>query len=624
MNLALRTQRTGPLTEIGLLVVGLSLPLWAMTPTDIFDRFGAIKFQVVMLVAIGIALTFGLRAIAAGGFSLTYSPALILGGLLIVQSVTAALLSTSPVVGVWGNNMRYDGFLMILANAVLALLAYRLVFTSGTRAVDLAAKATVLASIPVSLYAFLQAAGIDPFVWEPWRTGSHRAFSTLGNPIFLGAFAAMAMALAVAVGVGTRGRSRFFWATAAGLNLAAVTVSAARASWLAAGASLLLLGAYSLRNGMGKRYSWQLAVTGLVAVVVVVAGVQLSAGASKPILLNSADTIANPAASRNSGRLATWAIALRVIRDHPVVGVGPDEFGLVFPAYRTAAFDRAEGTGVIADKPHSLLLQWAVETGIPGAVLFVALCGTVLVSSGRRLLRRVGSPGSGIVIAGVWIAGATYLAQALITVTAIGVNGVWWVCLGLLAGVSAAAGRRATAGTAHVASPSVVRSPRSARRAELAGQSGFTLIELLVVIIIIAILAAIAIPTFLGQRQKAQDAAAMSLVRNSLTIITAQLVGTGTFSGLAAASLQAEEPSIRWTMCSSDLVDPSVPLVTDAVTALAGRHEVDVYVQSATICDLGTMSNSGNRYGIQVQTDGSAGATYVKVKTADGVRSTSW
>lgn len=79
------------------------------------------------------------------------------------------------------------------------------------------------------------------------------------------------------------------------------------------------------------------------------------------------------------------------------------------------------------------------------------------------------------------------------------------------------------------------------RRARQSGQNGFTLLEVLVVVLIIGILAAIAVPSFLNQREKAQDTCAKSMLLSARTAMETYLVDHGNYLGVSAVELNKIE-----------------------------------------------------------------------------------
>ncbi|UZQ55009.1 IctB family putative bicarbonate transporter [Trichothermofontia sichuanensis B231] len=231
----------------------------------------------------------------------------------------------------------------------------------------------LLTALVVSTYGLRQwfvgvdalATWVDP---ESPLAQTTRVYSYLGNPNLLAAYLVPAVAFSIAaIGVWQRWTLKLLALTMTIVNITCLLLTFSRGGWIG---MVVVLGVLTLLFAYWRSWSlplfwrtWAIPIALAVMVSVILAAVVIV----DPLRDRVVSMFQGRQDSSNNFRINVWLAVIEMIRDHPLLGIGPgnDAFKKVYPLYAQARF--------AALSAYSIFLEVLVETGVLGLVGFLWL-----------------------------------------------------------------------------------------------------------------------------------------------------------------------------------------------------------------------------------------------------------
>lgn len=348
-----------------------------VTPYRSFDldRFFAPKelaLHVSALVA-GVAVLWSARR-------LTLSRADLALAAWLVLSALSALFATNH----W---LAYRAFAVTASGAIVFWSARRLAAVGLGPAL---AHTLALAVVIGAITALAQAYGVK----MEFAALNRAPGGMFGNRNFMAHLTAAGVPLLLwCIASSHKNKTAIFWTAALALCTAALVLSRTRAAWLALSVSavpaaiVVLTGPAFLENVDARRRMTRAVLAVAIGMLLALVVPNSLDWRSDSPYLDSVKGVVDYRAGSGRGRLAQYANSAKMSAAHPLLGVGPGNWAVIYPKFAPAGDPSlAETTGMAANPwPSS---DWVAALSERGIAAFVAFVAFVLLLLGAALKTR--------------------------------------------------------------------------------------------------------------------------------------------------------------------------------------------------------------------------------------------
>jgi hypothetical protein len=467
--MAMTTKSKASLTPLSAWLFGGTALITLMFFAKVSDPFNAVKLWTLLLVStlliVNYVTTIFLE-LRAKRVSRVEKISMSLVGIFILALVIDLITTDVKFTAFFGAYQRRTGLLAYLGFAILFLAASKFTKLESVRGLQAIIFGT---SVLMAIYGLLQHFHHD---FIKWNNPYNPVLTTLGNPDFssavLGIFVVSAFGIFMNFEI-----SRLNRAVAAALGIVMLIVikySQVTQGFLAAAVGcgfIFLIWAYQKSKLWGRL---TFGVGGLGALLTLLGAFQV--GPLTKLIFKASVTY----------RGDYWRAGFRMLKAHPVFGVGLDRFGAYFGQYRDTTQVLRRGPGIVSNAAHNVWIQLAATGGLLLLLTYVALMAFVGWRAKVALQKYAGN--QQILVAtviGLWL---TYQAQAFISIDNIGIA-VWgWLFGGMIVAISLAEIPASVGNSAHV---SQQKGPK-VRNVKRAGSDNFAANLSAAVILIVAVL----------------------------------------------------------------------------------------------------------------------------------------